>query len=223
MDTTTRTTTTTATSNLLSGLRVAVDVQHLFRPTPRAQDRGARYVLAASGAHVNEADLVLLYAQSLSTALERGGAQVLTNRPTTLTLVGTYGDRNLAAASWGAHAYLACHMNAGGGSYARTEHMSMSPGAELGVAIGWRLTRAFHVIRFKPADHVVALHWADRGAVCIRACPARVAAVIVEPCFGDNPAHQPLLLAPKLAQMGEAIAQGVADWWVASHIRVTPA
>jgi hypothetical protein len=110
-------------------------------------------------------------------------------------------------------------MNAGGGSYARTEHMGMNAGLELGQAIGARLTRVFAAIL---KSNTVALHSGDRGAVCIRDCPARVAAVIVEPCFGDNPAHQSLLVAPKLAQLGEVIAQGVADWWVASRIRITP-
>jgi N-acetylmuramoyl-L-alanine amidase len=216
MMTTTTPTTATSTSPVLAGLKVAVDVQHLFRTGARARDRGAEFVLVASGAHVNEGDLALLYAQALALGLSNRGAALLA--PGVLT--GPYSARNRRANLWGAHAYLACHINAGRGNYARTEHMSMSPGLELGTAIGLRLVRAFPGVIRK--SDTVELHSGDRGAVCIRECSGRTAAVIVEPCFGDNPAHQDLLSAPQLAKMGETIAQGVADWWVASHIQITP-
>jgi N-acetylmuramoyl-L-alanine amidase len=201
---------------LLLGLRVAVDVQHLFRPPPRHHDRGAEFRMMASGAKACEGDVSLLYAAGITHGLERRGATVLGNGP---LLSGTYGARNRAAAVWGAHAYLACHLNAGGGSYALTEHMGMNPGQELGRAIGLRLQRAFGVIT---DARTRALHAGDRGAVCVSGCPARVAAVILEPLFGDSPGHQALMIAPRLADLGEAIALGVADWWVATHMETTP-
>ena len=47
---------------------------------------------------------------------------------------------------------------------------------------------------------------------------SRVAALVVEPFFGDNPRHQAqLTTAAGLASVGEMIGQGVASWWGAGH------
>jgi N-acetylmuramoyl-L-alanine amidase len=205
------TATTSSTSRpALEGLRVAVDVQHLFKPPPHSADRGTYYRLAATGAHVYEADCALLYAHALAHMLRGRGAQVMENDPAHAVLTGSYARRNAAATAWHADAYLACHLNAGGGGYALTESLSLSPGLELGRAIGFRLARNFASIT---QAKIVQLHSQDRGAVCVRGCAARCAAVIVEPLFGDNPAHQGYLIAPELVRLGETIAQGVADWW----------
>jgi N-acetylmuramoyl-L-alanine amidase len=193
----------------LAGLRVVVDVQHLYREH-KPHDEGTVYVLG-NGLHVTEAHAALGYAGALTAWLTGQGATVLTNDPKHAMLVGYYSARNRVANAFEAHAYLACHLNAGRGSYAALEAMTVSAGLGLADAIGLALvTPAFPaILHYK----VVRLSQGMRGAACIEACAASVAALVVEPFFGDNPRHQPLLLAPELKRVGEAIGHGVASWW----------
>lgn len=192
---------------LLLGLRVAVDVQHLWKPPPHDRDRGARYTLA-NGTHWNETDAALAYAQALVTGLRGRGARVLTNL-TGGAMTGYYTARNTVAQQWGVNAYLACHVNAGGGGYTLTEHLG--PGEELAARIANRLVLDFPALT---RAEVRTLHVGERGAICIDHCGAAVAAVILEPFFGDAPIHQSMLSAPRLAGLGESIAVAVSDWWI---------
>ena len=199
---------------LLLGLRVAVDVQHLWKPPPHHLDRGSRYTLG-NGIHWNEADAALLYAAALVSGLRRRGARVLTNAgggngpAPDPKLIGYYTGRNLAAVLWGVHAYLACHVNSAGGAYALTEHLG--PGEQLAERIVNRLVLDFPALG---RSEVRTLRAGERGAICIDHCGASVAAVILEPFFGDTPIHQAMLSAPRLARLGESIAVAVSDWWL---------
>jgi len=196
----------------LEGLRVVVDVQHLYRPN-KPKDRGSVYALA-DGTTTTEGGAVVVYAGALRAFLEERGAEVLTNDPTHWILVGPYSTRHRAVNAWKPHAYLACHLNAGGGRYALMEHMSMSRGKALAEAIGQSLSAIFPAL----ADHrTLALKSTDRGAVCIERVEDPAAAVLCEPFFGDNPAHQALLAAPELHRVGRAIGLGVAAWWEHEH------
>jgi hypothetical protein len=216
MSWTTRTTTTLTTSTSDGLSRTAAreaggDAQGFAdrggRATPN--DRGAIYTLA-NGTTTSEAGAALLYALGLRGFLETRGAVVLTNDPARGILVGPYSTRHHAVNVWKAHAYLACHLNAGRGSYALMEHMSMTEGKVLGWAMGQALVDAFPLI----VEHrVQALKSDDRGAVCIERVEAPCLAVLCEPFFGDNPRHQDLLAAPELKRLGEALGEGVASWW----------
>lgn len=217
--------TPTTNSTRLAGLKVAVDVQHLYRPH-KPRDQGAEFVLR-DGTRITEAAGVLQYAAALVLALEAWGAMVLRNNPQTKTLFGHYSTRNREANGWDADAYLACHLNAGRGSYAAMEHLAGTAGALLGDELGRRLTTVFpEILNAK----TVPLVRGQRGAVCVQECKPWVAAVIVEPFFGDNPAHQSLLAPARLKLLGETLAEGVARWWerhgatrtVASRIDGTP-
>lgn len=200
---------------MLEGLRAVVDVQHLYRPS-KPMDRGAVFTLM-DGTKTTEASAVLIYAAALRAWLEARGARVMTNDPARGVLVGPYSRRHRAADAWDAHAYLACHLNAGGGSYCLMEHMSMAQGRVLAEAIGPKVVEAFPQIS---ATQTRSLTDGDRGAVCIREVPGRIAAVICEPFFGDTKTHQSILAAPELSRLGEAIGAGVMEWWRA---RATPA
>lgn len=192
----------------LLGLRVAIDVQHIGRPWPHRGDRGTKFAIVASGTYIWESDCALLYARACAEWLKVRGADVLENDP---AVRQSYYRRNLEASAAAASVYLACHLNAGHGSYALLEHMKGALGAAvLGDHIGPQLVRTFPAIL---SHQVRALESDQRGAVCIRACDPTVAALIVEPCFGDYGPHQALLIAPMLQKMGEAIGQGVAAWW----------
>lgn len=196
----------------LEGLRVVVDVQHLYRPN-KPRDRGSVYTLI-DGTTTTEGSAVVVYAGALRHFLEERGATVLTNDPTHGILIGPYSTRHRAVNTWKPHAYLACHLNAGGGGYALMEHMSMSRGKALAEAIGQALSAVFPPL----ADHrTQALKSTDRGAVCIERVAEPAAAVLCEPFFGDTPAHQSLLAAPELARVGRAIGLGLVEWWNHEH------
>ena len=193
----------------LAGLTVAVDVQHVYRPS-HPTDEGSIFTDAA-GQHITEAHLSAVYAIALCSWLKDRGATVITNDRATGRLVGEYWTRNHQAAAWGACAYLACHVNAGGGKYATVEYMSSQPGAALALAVLAMLPGAAPEL---VGSRARALSRGDRGAVCIESFPPdRGAAVILEPFFGDCPAHRPLWAAPRLAGLAGAIGEGVARWW----------
>lgn len=196
----------------LVGLRVVIDVQHLFRDH-KPRDRGAVYTLP-SGALMAEADATLVYAAAAAEALTARGAAILTNDPKHGILVGYYSTRNRLAGTWGGHAYLACHLNAGRGSYAMVECMASLVNDEPARLSRTIASYLWHVSPEILSTKVKRLVATERGAACIEACPSKVAAVLLEPFFGDNPAHQPLLAATELRRVGIAIANGVANWWL---------
>jgi N-acetylmuramoyl-L-alanine amidase len=191
----------------LERLRVVVDVQHLYRVGLHANDRGSRFELE-DGTHIWEADAALIYADAIADHLEARGVPVLCNDPTRGILTGFYSERNRAAQAWGATAYLACHLNAGRGAYALLEVMEGRDDT-LASAIGERLVTIPELQRFERRWLKVG----DRGSVCIRFVKETIPAVLLEPFFGDQPAHQPLLAFPRLRELGETIAQGITAWW----------
>ncbi len=192
----------------LAGLKVAIDVQHLWKPPPSDRDHGAVFTLP-DGRHTTEADAALLYAAALAAWLEGRGALVLRNDPTRRVMVGRYADRHRTALSWGAQVYLACHLNAGGGRYGLVEWLNGNPGEPLANAIVGELRNIAEV----GAAHGKALNAGERGTLCVQGCGARIAALILEPFFGDSPSMQPLLAPARLLEVGAAIGSGVARWW----------
>lgn len=200
----------------LAALKVVVDVQHLYRTGLHARDRGAIFTLP-DRTRVAEASLATSYAFALCETLSTAGASVLTNDPLRSILVGPYSARHTAAMAWKANLYLACHVNAGGGRYARLVGLAESPAALLAATpagqIGKQLTDTFPgTIRSADPHPLVA---GDRGAVCVRGILPPAAALILEPFFGDTPIHQALFAPAQLVALGRAIGRGVIEWWVA--------
>jgi len=192
----------------LAGLKVALDVQHLYQQD-KPNDRGTVYTLG-DGSRVCEAQAAVAYAQAAGTYLTQRGAQVLTNQPTHGILLGHYWTRNRAANAWGAHAYLACHVNAGGGDYFLAEYMLASPGAGLGISIGNAVVGAFPAIQGVKTNPLVR---GQRGAVCIESTDATMAAIVLEPFFGDRARFASLFAPENLARLGTAIGIGIGQWW----------
>lgn len=204
---------TEARRGLLAGLRVVVDVQHLYRTGDKARDQGAVYRLA-DGRHLTEGQCAAQYGAALSCWLRGRGAAVLTNDTGSRRLVGPYSRRHAEANAWAPHVYLACHLNAGRGTYCAVEYMAGSAGARLADWICRGLLDAFPAIRGHKA---VALMPGQRGAVCISGV-AHGAPLILEPLFGDTPSHQFMLTGPELKRLGETIGQGLMAWWRATDI-----
>lgn len=193
----------------LEGLRVAVDVQHLFKPS-RPNDRGACFELA-NGLRVWESQAATAYAHGIISWLQSRGAAVLSNDPTKRELVGSYAQRNRYANTWGADAYLACHVNAGGGNYALVEYAAGREGSSLARAIGAQLVNAYKDLI--PTHREQPLTEVQRGYVCIGGTSIRCAAVLLEPFFGDQRTHQGFLDPVRLVEVGTTIAEAVALWW----------
>lgn len=215
----------------LEGLSVAIDVQHLYRAS-HPNDQGTVYT-DAKGQHVTEAHLATLYAIAMADWFRTRGATVWTNETNRVVpgaasgpagpvplgglLVGEYWTRNRQAANLGAMAYLACHVNAGGGRYAAVEYLAGTAGDRLAASILDQLPAAAPEL---VGSRTVALIPGARGAVCIESfhpgpLPAVEprAAVILEPFFGDCTALRPLWAADRLQRIGWAIGEGVARWW----------
>ncbi len=112
-------------------------------------------------------------------------------------------------------AYLACHLNAGGGDYALVGHVPRSTlGRALAEAIATELELSIPVIS---RCRVEALEgrWA-RGLPTIRGALAPglpgLAGVLLEPLFLDAPEHQAYIHEGGLTAVGQAIARGVRRW-----------
>jgi N-acetylmuramoyl-L-alanine amidase len=190
----------------LTGMKVAVDVQHLYRVN-HPRDQGSEYVMS-DGSRLTEAHCTLIYAAALHDFLIGSGAEVLSNNPASRTLVGYYSERNRAAGLWGADLYLACHLNSGDGSYAAVEMMAAHRDDRLEAFVGLELVSGFPEIL---ESRAVQLAHGERGAVCIEACACPAA--ILEPFFGDNPRQQGLMSAGRLSEVGQSIGRGVGNWW----------
>lgn len=196
----------------LEGLRVAVDVQHAYRSGIHAGDRGTQYTLE-SGGKVWESDCALHYAQALSSALRDLGATVWSNDPAQAMLVGPYSTRQAQAMNLGANCYLACHLNAGGGSYTLTEYDGGSTWRSWEIGLGTRIAGELKTSFPEITSPIVReLARIDRGWVCVSGF-VRGPALILEPLFGDNPKHQALMSLSGLEAVGAAIARGVVTWW----------
>lgn len=194
----------------LAGLKVAVDVQHIYRDGPHAKDRGAQYALDG-GAKLWEADCARHYADALIAYLQAAGATTWTNDPIGARLVGPYERRQRTAMALGANLYLACHVNAGGGRYPMC--MYTTPGSR---PASLAIVAALGGLPELQLGRVVALGDTERGAVCVRQFTTGPG-VLLEPLFGDYRGHQGLLNSAGLELVGRTIGSGVAAWWTATH------
>lgn len=201
----------------LAGLKVAVDVQHLYQED-KPQDRGATFFLL-DGSHVCEAGLATIYAASIGHALAGRGAQVLTNDPAHGIMVGHYWTRNRAANAWGAQLYLACHVNAGGGDYGLAEYMVGTSGSAVGAAIGSQVRADFPALSGFRMGPILR---GQRGTVCIEAVDRWRAALLLEPFFGDSTRLEPMLAMPELVRLGVSIADGIAAWYKRAGLLQSP-
>ena len=184
---------------------VLLDRQHLGKPS-KPGDHGAVH-----GA-LRETDLTDGYIAAASAALRARGhvVAVLTE--------GEYGQRHAEAiARAKAHpgmaaAYLACHVNAGGGTYALVEHDARSAG---GKRLADALAAGFAVLPGVSRGKVIALHAGECGWVCldgIYAGPSTLSAALLEPGFIDVPAHAGLWTAAGLERVGAAISRACERW-----------
>jgi len=192
---------------------VILDRQHHGKPN--RDDRGARTEI--DGATVWEVDLTAAYIEN-ATAL-------LTSEGHTVHLLdsGWYGERHERAGEIAREnpdqlvAYAACHVNAGGGSYALVLHDQRSRG---GQALAESIADTLGSVGAPNIDRSI-VRSTERGGTWGRAhttiagiwdAPGNCSGVCFEPMFIDSAGHRDLLTPEGLRVIGHALAVGCMQW-----------
>lgn len=215
---------------------VVFDRQHAGRPKPSL---GAGVDLDGDGQvelHEREANLTPFYIAAATAELEAQGYDVALIDPANQGEVADYPERwtqanELASGYDGPVAYLACHLNAGGGDYACALYDQRSGGGKSlagAVMVAMRQAELPGVKRALPRSCYDDRHskvagrwvnangdpaWLYRAFNTIKGIysgPANVSGICLEPLFVDT--HQHLLDEDGLAQVGRAVADGLAAW-----------
>jgi N-acetylmuramoyl-L-alanine amidase len=182
-----------------------LDRQHKGRLS-KPLDRGAACGL------LRETDLTDAYIAAAKGCLESAGATVH------VLDTGEYGDRHRAAIAIAkAHpttpcAYIACHVNAGKGTYALVEYDARSAG---GRSLASDLNDWLVALPGITKGKTFPMTPATRGWACIDgiyAGPSNLSAALLEPGFIDAPAHAPLWTLDGLQRVGKALSEGILMW-----------
>ncbi len=215
-----------------------LDIQH--KGKPGKNDLGAAHDLDGDGvieACEHEANLTPIYAAEARRILEAAGVEVV------MLERGAYSTRHRKAAELaeehgGPAAYVACHLNAGGGDYGLVcPDYRSAGGARLATEV-----RRFLLKRCRPElrrvingptapterpsssrhaeawdrlpRHGGALRWPRAWSTIagIYDGPANLSGVCFEPCFLDSPAHADLVTEQGLERIGSALAAGLLSW-----------
>jgi hypothetical protein len=200
-------------------MHVFLDRQHFGKPSPNDKDRGVAVDLDGDGdVDSQEALLTPRYIAACKAHLESLGHTV------TLIDQGTYPDRHAQVcalakalpASERPAAYVACHLNAGGGEYGLVVHDGRSSG---GKRMADRVRGALRA-EFTPAELATVRveagtpdDWTRNAYYTVKgiyAGPAHLAGICYEPVFVDT--HRGLLSPANLDRMGVALAKGLMAW-----------
>lgn len=190
------------------------DIQHIGRRA-REGDLGAGPVdVDGDGraeAHEREALLTPVYAAAASQQLYTLGHE-------SVLLTGCeYAERHAGALRLIRRgqpaAYLACHLNAGGGSYGLVLYLPSHPRAQrLAEHIASTLAMLPELSKVRTEAITGAWSRAEPTLAGLRGCDDVLPGVCLEPAFLDQPSHRPLLDNHGLARIGRAVATGVDRW-----------
>ncbi len=162
---------------------VVLDFQHINKPN-RPKDRGASYPghIDSKIKAFNEVDIVIEYMNKMRIGLEKSGHKVV------FGLSGFYGQRHTQVNDMfpGANLYIAGHINAGGGSYARVEvdYRAGSSTRRIAGLVSDNFAKKLPVSR----SEVTTLRKTSRGFSCING--VRCSAILLEPLFIDYKSHR---------------------------------
>jgi len=193
-----------------------LDRQHYGKPGQN--DLGAGADLDGDGVvelDEREANLTLLYINAAKQLAEAQGHTVY------VLDSGWYSDRHEQAIQIAqSHpddmcAYVACHLNAGGGSYSLALHDYRSHGGEnLAKAVATEMSVKIpeisrHLVRAASPDEWTNGYYTVKG---IYAGPGNLSGVCFEPVFMDNVEHQALLTPEGLVLLGQILANACIAW-----------
>ena len=188
----------------LQVVNIALDIGHRFK-TSKPKDQGVVFQ------GLIEADIVERYIRVAAAQLcdtEMGGLRVKVFTPDVKagTLVGDYPARQKWANENGIDFYLQGHINAGGGSYALMEYVSLEASLAAAKILGINLASEIKEIT---KYRVELLTPEKRVYVCLKdlRCPA----VLYEPCFVDYPKHYEGLKADWPERIAKTIVQSVQE------------
>jgi hypothetical protein len=192
---------------------VILDRQHHGKPNK--SDKGARTEL--DGRTVHEVDLTHDYIEAASALLLAEGHAVY------VLDHGWYSARHARACEIAREnpderiAYVACHINAGSGSYGLVLHDARSRGGHalaeavadaLGPAAAPHIDRAL----VRAADREGSWSRAMTTIQGIWSGPANIAGICFEPFFIDSERNRDLLSPAGLTLVGQALAAGCMQW-----------
>lgn len=131
--------------------------------------------------------------------------------------INRHGKANMRAKHYdGKAAYVACHLNAGGGDYSLVLHDARSAGGEaLARCLRSKLKVLFPEYRDRKVRACGPDSWANAYATItgIYSGPRNISAVCYEPLFMDNVDHQQILNDEDgIRMLGEALAKGCLAW-----------
>ena len=203
-------------------MHVIFDRQHYGKPN--RNDMGAGADLDQDGKieiHEQEASLTPFYIEGAREWLAaQGHTSVILDS-------GWYSSRHEEAVAIARKltcpvAYIACHLNAGGGSYASSFYDARSSG---GKALAEHVTAAMSEASFPGVSKVIHRAAESTGTwrhayntiKGIYAGPANLSGLCFEPLFMDHTEHQKLLTEKGLQEIGRALARGCLAWsWARS-------
>jgi hypothetical protein len=191
---------------------VILDRQHAGKPGK--DDRGASVEL--DGRTVYEVDLTRAYIEAATAALMAEGHAVYVLED------GWYSARHARACEIAREnpderiAYVACHINAGGGSYGLVLHDARSRGGHaLAEAVADALgtdNAALDRTLVRAADHEGSWARAMTTIKGIYSGPGNLSGICYEPFFIDSERNQALMTADGLRAVGNALAVGCMQW-----------
>lgn len=188
----------------LTDVLVVLDRQHGFKSA--TFDPGAVDEVDGTKDVVAETELTRAYIAHACARLDDLGV------PWTVLGFGPYGERHALAskAAWGVKrvAYIACHVNAGGGAYGLVKHDTRSSG---GRKLALALTSTLVPVSGLASVKALPLRSDDRGWSCISGIydSPSMCAALFEPYFIDHEAHAHLREGKII---GRALADGCASW-----------
>lgn len=193
-----------------------LDRQHYGKPG--RDDLGAGADLDGDGVvelYEREANLTILYINAAKELAESEGHTVY------VLDAGWYSSRHEKAIEIAREhpddmcAYIACHLNAGGGTYSLTLHDYRSRGGErLAKAVATEMSTQIpeisrHLVRAASPEDWTNGYNTIKG---IYAGPGNLSGVCFEPLFMDNSEHQILLRPEGLLRLGQILAEGCIAW-----------
>lgn len=195
-----------------------LDRQHFGKPG-RRRDLGAGYDLDGDGLvgdHEREASLTPYYIEAARKHVEAAGHGVIVEDR------GWYSKRHIranifAAEARGPVAYVACHINAGGGDYAAIIHDARS---QNGKRLADLVAESLNDLHLAGVSRVIVRgatpdnDW-SRGLNTIKGIwsgPANICGICFEPLFIDCHAHRQWLNPVGLDSIGAALGSGLIEW-----------
>ena len=184
---------------------IALDRGHVGRNYGNVTKAGAQ-----SGS-LNEDVLAREYMRAIEDTLRAAGHEVI------LLCHGTYSSRQ-AFASPIADVFVACHVNAGGGTYGLVcyDHRSKS-GPVLAQTVANELQRAWGSTPENPLSKTVAAaasseKWENAWNLIKGVYSGKPVGLVFEPFFLDQKHHACMATPEGLARTGKALADGIIAW-----------